>query len=86
VTLLCKHVLISQLVTSVVSVTDLLDPEWASLCNSHHRDVRYNLGNPATASPTRPVIRHQAPDRHPRPREGVYKQQRLACVQSSLTN
>jgi hypothetical protein len=38
------------------------------------------------ASPTRPVIRHQAPDRRPRPCAGFYRQQRLTCVQSSLTN
>jgi hypothetical protein len=38
------------------------------------------------ASPTRPVIRHQAPDRCPRPCAGFYRQQRLTCVQLSFTN
>jgi hypothetical protein len=38
------------------------------------------------ASPTRPAIRHPAPDRRSRLCAGFYRQQRLTCVQSSLTN
>jgi hypothetical protein len=37
-------------------------------------------------SPIFPVIRHQEPDRRSRPCAGFYRQQRLTCVWSSLTN
>jgi hypothetical protein len=37
------------------------------------------------AIPTRPVIRHQAPDRRPRPCTGFYRQHTLTCVHASFT-